>query len=118
MMPPPDLRSIAQIAPLVKSRSVSPVDLVRACLARIDGRAELNAFITVMAGSAVADAAAAERDIASGQYRGALHGIPVSVKDLIDVAGTPTTSGSAIPARPARHDAPVVANLRRAGAVI
>ena len=59
-------------------------------------RLELNAFITVMADSAVGAAETAEREIATGHYRGPLHGIPISVKDLIDVAGTPTTAGSAV----------------------
>ena len=113
-----DLRSIAEIAPLVRRGEVSPVALVSNCLARIEARRELNAFITVMADGAVADAKAAERDIANGHYRGPLHGIPVSVKDLIDVAGTPTTSGSAVPPRWPRHDASVVQRLREAGAVL
>ena len=56
--------------------------------------AELRAFITITAKEALAEAARAEKEIANGRYRGALHGIPVSVKDLVDVAGTPTTSGS------------------------
>src|SRR5918993_112096 len=116
--PPPELRSIAEIAPLVQRGEVSPVELVKNCLARIDARRELNAFITVMADTALAEAAAAEREIASGQYRGPLHGIPVSVKDLIDVAGTPTTAGSAVPPRWPRRDAPVVQRLREAGAVL
>src|SRR6185437_1671776 len=78
----------------------------------------LRAFITVMADQALADAARAEKDIAAGHYRGALHGVPISIKDLVDIAGTPTTSGSAVPPRRPIHDAPVVANLRRAGAII
>src|SRR4051812_50184962 len=81
------LPSIEQVAGQVQSRAISPVDLVRACLARIESRLDLNAFITVMADSAVNAAEAAEREIAAGRYRGPLHGIPVSVKDLIDVAG-------------------------------
>ena len=97
---------------------MSPVDLTRACLDRIEARRDLNAFITVMRDRALADAAAAAREIATGHYRGGLHGIPVSLKDLIDVAGTPTTSGSAVPPRHPSHDAPVVARLREAGAVI
>jgi aspartyl-tRNA(Asn)/glutamyl-tRNA(Gln) amidotransferase subunit A len=118
MTTPPDLRSIDQVSALVRSRAVSPRDLVRGCLERIDGRPELNAFITVMHDSALSEAAAAERAIAAGQYRGALHGIPVSVKDLIDVAGTPTTSGSAVPPRHPRNDAAIVTRLREAGAII
>ncbi len=110
--------SIEQIAAQVKTGAVSPVDLVRRCLDRIEARMELNAFITVMADSAVGAAEAAEREIKSGRYRGPLHGIPISVKDLIDVAGTPTTSGSAVPPRLATRDAPIVSRLRDAGAII
>lgn len=116
--PPPDLRSIAEIAPLIARGEVSPVELVRGCLARIEARRDLNAFITVMPETAIAEAEATEREIAAGRYRGPLHGIPVSVKDLIDVAGTPTTSGSAVPPRRPRHDAPIVQRLRDAGAVL
>jgi aspartyl-tRNA(Asn)/glutamyl-tRNA(Gln) amidotransferase subunit A len=110
--------SIEQIAGQIKSGAVSPVELVRRCLDRIEARLELNAFITVMADSAVSAAQVAEREITSGHYRGPLHGIPVSVKDLIDVAGTPTTSGSAVPPRLATSDALIVTRLRDAGAII
>jgi aspartyl-tRNA(Asn)/glutamyl-tRNA(Gln) amidotransferase subunit A len=112
------LLSIGQASPLVKSGQVSPVDLVRTCLERIDARPELNAFITIMRDSAAAAALAAEQEIAAGRYRGPLHGIPVSVKDLVDVAGTPTTSGSAVPPRNPHADAPIVTRLREAGAII
>jgi aspartyl-tRNA(Asn)/glutamyl-tRNA(Gln) amidotransferase subunit A len=118
MTPPPDLRSIVQIAPHIRSGALSPVDLTRACLEQIEAHRHLNAFITVMRDAALADAAALEREIAAGQYRGPLHGIPISIKDLIDVAGTPTTSGSAVPPRHPSCDAPIVARLRNAGAVI
>jgi aspartyl-tRNA(Asn)/glutamyl-tRNA(Gln) amidotransferase subunit A len=117
-VPAADLRSIAEIAPLVARGEISPVDLVRRCLARIEARGELNAFITVMADSALADAERATNDIAAGRYRGPLHGIPVSVKDLIDVAGTPTTSGSAVPPIWPPADAPITRRLREAGAII
>jgi aspartyl-tRNA(Asn)/glutamyl-tRNA(Gln) amidotransferase subunit A len=110
--------SIEQIAAQIKARAISPVDLVRRCLDRIEARMELNAFITVMADSAIGAAQTAEREIGSGRYRGPLHGIPISVKDLIDVAGTPTTSGSAVPPRLATRDAPIVSRLRDAGAII
>ena len=103
----------------IERREISAVDVTRACLDRIEARnGTLRAFITVMADRALADAARADAEIAAGRYRGPLHGIPVSVKDLVDVAGVPTTSGSAVPPRLPDHDAPVVANLRRAGAVI
>ncbi len=113
-----DRRSIAEVAPLLQSRALSPVELTRACLDRIEARPELNAFITVMRASALAEAAAAERAIASGQYRGPLHGVPISVKDLIDVAGTATTAGSAVPPGHPAHDAPIVTRLREAGAIV
>ncbi len=113
---PPDL---TQAAHLIERKEISPVELTQACLDRIAARnGELCAFITVLADEALAAARHAEQEIAKGHYRGALHGIPVSVKDLVDIAGAPTTSGSALPPRRPRHDAPVVTNLRRAGAVI
>lgn len=117
-LPAADLRSISELAPLVARGEVSPVDLVRGCLARIDGRRELAAFITVMGESALADAERAAAEIAQGRHRGPLHGIPVSVKDLVDVAGTPTTSGSAVPPLRPAQDAPIVTRLREAGAII
>src|SRR5690349_18231922 len=111
--------SLRDAAALIEGRALSPVELTRACLDRIAaGNDTLRAFITVMADSALREATRAQEQIAHGTYLGPLHGIPVSVKDLVDVAGTPTTSGSRVPARRATHDAPVVANLRRAGAVI
>src|SRR5258705_3755077 len=111
--------SLREAAALIERREMSPLELTRACLDRIDrGNEALRAFITVTADQALGDAARAEKDIAADRYGGPLHGIPVSIKDLVDVAGTPTTSGSHVPPRLARNDAPVVANLRRAGAVI
>ena len=111
--------SLREAAGLIERREISPVELTRACLDRIaSGNDELSAFITVMEERALAVAARAERSITAGQYRGPLHGIPVSVKDLVDVAGTPTTSASRVPPRLPAHDAPVVTNLLRAGAVI
>src|SRR4051812_9596739 len=86
-------RDLREAAALVAGRELSPVELTRACLERIDaGNEELRVFITVMREQALADAARAEDEIGNGHYRGALHGVPVSVKDLVSVAGTPTTS--------------------------
>ncbi len=114
----PDLRTITEIAPLVRAGAVSPVTLVRGCLSAIEARPEVNAFITVLRESALEDAARAEEDIRAGRYRGPLHGIPIAVKDLIDIAGTRTTSGSALPSTEASSDAPVVQRMREAGAIL
>jgi aspartyl-tRNA(Asn)/glutamyl-tRNA(Gln) amidotransferase subunit A len=110
--------TIAELAPRIARGELSPVDLVRQCLARIDEKRALNAFIAVLGDPALADAQRAAAEIAGGRYRGPLHGIPVSIKDIVDVAGVPTTSASAVPARTPDTDAPVVARLREAGAVI
>jgi aspartyl-tRNA(Asn)/glutamyl-tRNA(Gln) amidotransferase subunit A len=112
-------QDLCRAAALLQSRELTSVQLTTVCLERIaGGNGSLRAFITIMTDQALADAARADAEIAVGHYRGALHGIPVSIKDLVDVAGTPTTSGSAVTPRHPVHDAPVVANLRRAGAVI
>ena len=113
-----DLRPIVEIAPLVRAGALSPVDLVQGCLARIDARPEVNAYITRLDERALADAEEREREIRSGHYRGPLHGIPVSAKDLIDVAGVKTTAGSALPAAVAGADAAVIVRLKEAGAII
>jgi aspartyl-tRNA(Asn)/glutamyl-tRNA(Gln) amidotransferase subunit A len=117
-MTAPSLRGISEIAPLIRAHALSPVDLVRSCLARIDARPDLNAFITVLGDQALEEAERAAREIASGGYLGPLHGIPVAVKDLIDMAGVPTTSGSRVPAHVPAADAPVIARLRAAGAIV
>jgi aspartyl-tRNA(Asn)/glutamyl-tRNA(Gln) amidotransferase subunit A len=111
--------SLREAAELISRRELSPVELTRACLERIEARNELlRAFITVTGDAALAEAQRAEKEILRGEYRGPLHGIPVSLKDLVDLAGTPTTSGSNVPPRRPLHDAPVVTKLRRAGAII
>lgn len=113
-----DTRSISEIAELLRTRSVSSVDLVGACLERIEARCDLNAFIAVRTDAALAEARRADAEILAGAYRGPLHGVPISVKDLVDVAGTDTTSGSAVPPRRGVADAPVVRLLREAGAIV
>jgi aspartyl-tRNA(Asn)/glutamyl-tRNA(Gln) amidotransferase subunit A len=112
--------SIGALGARYRARSLSPVAVTRAALDRIAAldRA-LNSFITVCADESLAQAATAERELAAGQDRGPLHGVPVAVKDLIDVAGVPTTYASRAdsPRRPAA-DAALVRGLRQAGAVI
>ena len=69
----------------------------------------LNAFITIMADSALEEARRADKEIAGGRHLGPLHGVPISIKDLIDVAGVPTTAASKLRAEHVAHrDAPVV----------
>jgi aspartyl-tRNA(Asn)/glutamyl-tRNA(Gln) amidotransferase subunit A len=118
--PMPILETITEIAPRLKRKEISPVELTQACLDRIEKRnPALNAFITVTAESAMAEARTAESEIAHGQWRGPLHGIPIALKDLIDTAGTRTTAASALfEHRVPTEDAQVVLRLRQAGAVI
>ncbi|MBI5283903.1 MAG: amidase [Chloroflexi bacterium] len=106
-------------AALVASKQVSPVDLTEAVLARIDAlNPKLNAYITVTAEAARAAARAAEAEIAAGTYRGALHGMPVAIKDLFATKGVRTTAGSKILADwVPDYDATVVAKLQDAGAI-
>lgn len=112
--------TIAYLAPRLRRKEVSPLQLTRACLQRIEElNPALNAFITVTPEKALADARTAENEIARGEWRGPLHGIPIALKDLIDTAGTRTTAASKryvdrVPA----EDAEVVRRLRQAGAVI
>jgi len=81
--------------------------------------ASLNAFIRVLADEALAEARHADADIAAGRCRGPLHGVPISLKDLIDMRGVPTTAASRVrDGHVATADAPVVTRLREAGAVI
>ena len=105
---------------LVRNKSVSPVELTRACLERIAQlNPSLNAFITVTAESAMEQARSAETDIQRGQWKGPLHGIPVALNDLVDTAGTATTAGSVVfRERVPQQDAEIVLRLKKAGAVL
>jgi aspartyl-tRNA(Asn)/glutamyl-tRNA(Gln) amidotransferase subunit A len=113
------LMPISELSGLIARREVSPVDVARATLERIE-RLEpaLRAFITVTADLAMQSARDAESEIASGRHRGPLHGIPVSLKDIVYLEGVRNTSGSRtmagfIPG----HDATVTRRLKEAGAV-
>jgi aspartyl-tRNA(Asn)/glutamyl-tRNA(Gln) amidotransferase subunit A len=112
--------TISELAPRLRARDLSPVEVTRACLDHIEKlNPSLNAFITVMADSALAEARSAEAEILRGEWRGPLHGIPIALKDLIDTAGVRTTSASALHKdRIPGEDAEVVRRLRQAGAVI
>jgi aspartyl-tRNA(Asn)/glutamyl-tRNA(Gln) amidotransferase subunit A len=104
---------------MLRRKAVSPVELVRAFLARIERlNPALNAFITVTAEQAFQQARQAETEIQRGHWRGPLHGIPLALKDLIDTAGIRTTAASALfKDRIPSEDAEVVRRLKTAGAL-
>jgi aspartyl-tRNA(Asn)/glutamyl-tRNA(Gln) amidotransferase subunit A len=113
------LISLLEAAELLRQGKVSPVELTRDCLARIEKlNPALNAFVAVTAEDAIKQARKAEEDIRRGRWRGPLHGVPIGLKDIIDTAGLPTTAASElfrdrIPA----EDADVTRRLKSAGAV-
>ena len=120
MITPLHFYTITELAPLVASGRVSSEALTRACLAEIDAHNEtLRAFVTVTAEHALTEARARDVEIAEGRLRGPLHGIPISLKDLIDQRDVPTTAASRVrEGHVAAEDAPVTARLRDAGAVL
>lgn len=112
--------SISEAAELLRQKKISPVELTKACLDRIESlNPVLNAFITVTDEAAMAQARVAEDEMQRGHWRGPLHGIPIGLKDLIDTAGVLTTCGSELFAdRVPTEDAEVVRRLKNAGAVV
>jgi aspartyl-tRNA(Asn)/glutamyl-tRNA(Gln) amidotransferase subunit A len=111
---------LAEASRLVQTRTVSPVELTRACLDRIERLDPiLKAFITVTAESALQEARQAESEISKGNWKGPLHGIPLALKDLLETVGVRTTAASAVLENyvPSR-DAYVAQRLKSAGAVM
>ncbi len=112
--------TLAALARAIKNRQVSPVEVTEACLARIERfDRPLNAFITLTPERAMADARRAEQEIARGERRGPLHGVPMAIKDIFATRGIRTTCGSRvlrdwIP----EEDATVVRRLAQAGMVL
>src|SRR5580765_1387834 len=121
-MPDSDLlyTPVRALAAQLKAKKLTSVKLTETCLQRLETLGpKLNAVVTVMRESALAEARAADAEIAKGRHRGPLHGVPYGVKDLLATKGVPTTWG----AEPYRnqvfdHDATVVKKLRAAGAVL
>lgn len=115
-----DYLTIAKAASLIKKREMSSVDLLESRLQRItklDGK--LNSFIRVLADDALASARSLDNEISAGYYRGPLHGIPIGLKDVYDLAGVPTTAHSKILQNNIpSFDAHSVKRLKEAGAVI
>ncbi|MFB6209925.1 MAG: amidase [Halobacteriales archaeon] len=112
--------SATQLATEIRRGSRSPVDVVEACLDRIEARNErINAFVTVAADEARAAARAAEEAVETGDNLGPLHGVPVAVKDLNTVAGMRTTFGSPLFAdNVAEEDDLLVQRMKEAGAIV
>jgi aspartyl-tRNA(Asn)/glutamyl-tRNA(Gln) amidotransferase subunit A len=112
--------TIAELAHALKARETTVEAVVERCLQRVAERnVMLNAFITVFENEAREQARQADREIAAGRYRGPLHGVPLSLKDLFDVGGAATTAASRVrQGHVAEHDAPSVAALRDAGAIV
>ncbi len=119
-MTTPHTLTIAAAAEQIRTRQLSPVDLVRSCLQRIDQlEPRLQAWVTIDRERALATAQRCEEDIRRGQYRGSLHGIPIGIKDIFYTAGLKTTAGSPIYADfVPEYDATAVRRLKEAGAII
>ena len=111
---------LVEVAGLLEKREISPVELTRRLLERIDRvDTRLHSYRTVLADRALEQARRAEEEIARGEYRGILHGVPIAVKDLVYTAGIPTCCGSTLmqgwlPG----YDATVMRRLEAAGAVL
>jgi len=120
MINPPKTLSIEEAGRRLRARQTTAAEITEACLRQIDAEDKsLNAFIRVMADEARRQAAEADRELAGGRDRGPLHGIPIAVKDLIDVEGVSTTAASRVrDGHRADRDAAAVAQLRRAGAIV
>ncbi len=114
------LLSASEQSRLIRDRKLSPVELMQSCLARIERWDPLlRAYITVCGDSALDAARVAEREIAAGQWRGPLHGLPFGVKDQLNTKGVLTTLGSKVMATNVPdHDATVIHRLKAAGAIL
>lgn len=113
-------KSATEIAAMIRNREVSAVDVVKACYARIDAvNPKINAVVATCRERALAEAAEADAMLAAGKSKGALHGVPFTVKDSFDTAGVVSTGGTLgrkefVPGK----DATVVARARAAGAIL
>ena len=114
------MMTIEEFGRRLRARQVTSVQVTEECLRRIDAdNARFNAFTLVMADEALKRAHEADKELAAGTDRGPLHGAPISIKDLLDIRGVPTTAASRVrEGHVADRDAPTVAHLRQAGAVL
>lgn len=118
-MPADTPQTVAALSRSLQARATTSAEVTERCLQQIAGRdPSINAFITVLADEAREQARTADQEIVAGRYRGPLHGVPISLKDLIDLRGTPTSAASRVRRRHvAGRDSVVAARLRAAGAV-
>ena len=119
---PQDLTALTlrQASQILRSKTVSPVELTQACLRQIERyNPAVNAFITIAGESALATAREREAEVRQGKWRGPLHGIPIALKDNIDTVGIRTTGASELfKDRVPMEDAEVARRLKDAGAVL
>jgi aspartyl-tRNA(Asn)/glutamyl-tRNA(Gln) amidotransferase subunit A len=112
------MTSIEEFGRRLRAGKTTAAQATEECLAQIDAKRELNAFILVMAEEARRQARELDGELAAGRDRGPLHGAPITVKDLLDIRGTATTAASRVrDGHVADRDCPAVAHLRQAGAV-
>ena len=112
--------TISELAPMIKAREVSPVEVTESVLAQVDRlQPKLNSFITVLHDQAMAQAKEAEAALVRGEYKGPLHGVPIGIKDNIATSGIRTTVGTKVLAdHIPDEDAWVVTLCKQAGAII
>ena len=117
---PLHFKTISEVAGLIESRQLSPVELADAILKRIESLdGKYKSYVTVMAEHAMASARAAEKEIAGGRYLGKLHGVPIALKDLYFTKGVPTMGGTRVLRdHVPDFDGTVVQRLDSAGAVL
>ena len=108
-----------QVGKRLQGKELTSVELTRSMLERIEAKSDLNAFVTVTADHAMAQAELADSEIAAGKFRSALHGVPVALKDLLATKNITTTNGMAVyfDNKP-DYDATVVSRLSEAGTVL
>ena len=113
------MMTIEEFGRRLRAREITAEQVTDECLRRIEAdNPRLNAFILVMADEARRQAREADQELAAGHDRGPLHGVPISIKDLLDIRGMPTTAASRVrEGHVAERDAPAIAHLRQAGAV-
>lgn len=112
-------RSIEEFGRRLRAREISAEQAAADALRRAEAeQPRLNAFILILADEAMQQARELDRELAAGRDRGPLHGVPITIKDLLDIKGTPTTAASRVrDGHVAERDCPAIAHLRQAGAV-